>query len=99
MACKSLPKAQSAALGGEVTEILRNEPKPKNNITQNEQRALNNLKKNKNITILPADKGKSLVVMNTNDYIEKMEEKLADTNTYKRIQNDPTNEIRGQLTS
>ena len=99
LACKSLPKAQSAALRGEVTEIMRNEPKPKNNITQNERKALNNLKKNKNITILPADKGKSLVVMNTNDYIEKMEEKLADTNTYKRIQNDPTNEIKTQLIS
>ena len=40
--------------------------------------------------ILPADKGKYLVVMNREEYINKMEEKLSDETTYKRIKKDPT---------
>ena len=47
--------------------------------------------------ILPADKGKCLVVMDKEEYIEKMEEKLRDETTYQRIEKDPTNDIKETL--
>ena len=49
--------------------------------------------------VLPADKGKCLVVMDREEYIRKMEEKLKDETTYKRIERDPTNEIKKALAS
>ena len=57
-------------------------------------------KKSKNdekVMILPADKGKCLVVMDREDYINKMEEKLKDETTYKRIEEDPTSKIKEAL--
>ena len=47
--------------------------------------------------VLPADKGKCLVVMDQEEYINKMEEKLKDRTTYEPIKKDPTNEIKEAL--
>ena len=66
----------------------------KSNLTPNEWKAIKNLRDDENIIILPADKGKCLVVMDKEEYVQKMEEKLGDTTTYKRIQNDPTTDIK-----
>lgn len=72
---------------------------PKSNLTPGEWKALTTLKKDDNITILPADKGKCLVVMDTQEYITKMEDKLNDITTYKQIMYDPTKEIKETLTN
>jgi hypothetical protein len=42
---------------------------------------LRDLKNMENIIIMPADKGGKTVVMNRNDYINKIEEKLNDSKT------------------
>ena len=47
-------------------------------------KTLQDLKNNKDITITSADKGGGIVIMNTDDYNKKMEDLLADTNTYKQ---------------
>lgn len=47
------------------------------------------LKNDNNITIVPADKGNMTVVINTEDYMHKIEEVLEDP-SYTIIQNDPT---------
>ena len=70
---------------------------PKSNLSADEWKALKSLKDDKNIMILPADKGKCLVVMDREEYINKMEEKLKDETTYKRIEKDPTGEIKKAL--
>ena len=46
-----------------------------------------------------ADKGKCLVVMDTEEYIKKMEEKLSDETTYKRIEKDQTYEIKTEISA
>jgi hypothetical protein len=90
-------KSQAAALRGEIRTIIENEKEPVSNIPKNERLALENLRKDETIVILPADKGKCLVVMDREEYQNKMEEKLADTTTYKRLEKDPTQEIRKEL--
>ena len=90
-------KSQAAALRGEIRTIIENEKEPVSNIPKNERLALENLRKDESIVILPADKGKCLVVMDREEYQNKMEEKLADTTTYKRLEKDPTQEIRKEL--
>ena len=97
-ACKLISsKGQAAALRAEVTEILKHDRPLSSNLTAKERTALSNLRNDDSITIVPADKGKALVVMNTCDYISKMEEKLADTNTYQPLKSDPTLEIQSSL--
>ena len=48
------------------------------NLTVAEVKAINTLKKDESIIITPAEKGKALVVMDREEYISKMEEKLSD---------------------
>ena len=64
--------------------------KNRSKISKEETRALNDLKKDDTIVILPADKGRRTVVMNKADYIEKANTLLNDTNTYTKLDSDPT---------
>ena len=60
---------------------------------------MRDLKKDESITIVPADKGKCLVIMDRCEYINKMEEKLKEVTTYKRLERDPTHQIKEKLSS
>ena len=62
------------------TIIKRN--KIKTNISRKELTALTNLKKDKTILIQKADKGGSIVIMDTQDYLFKIENMLSDPITY-----------------
>ncbi|XP_072025382.1 uncharacterized protein [Amphiura filiformis] len=66
-------------------------------LEKGEQKALFDLKKDADITILPADKGRATVVLNTNDYEKKMEALLNDTNTYQKLDKDPTATYKREL--
>ena len=96
-ASRWLPKGQGLALNAEITEILNKARPSKMNITEPEMRSLKRLRKDESIVVLPADKGKALLVMDKEEYIRKMEEKLSDETTYKRIEKDPTQEIKQEL--
>ena len=91
-------KGEKAALRGEISEILSSAKPPRSNLTYNERIALRDLRSDDSIVLLPADKGKCTVVMNKAEYVEKMEEKLKDENTYKRIHAYPTLTIQQTLT-
>ncbi|XP_072019492.1 uncharacterized protein [Amphiura filiformis] len=70
------------------------------NLSKEERKALEDLKKDKDIRILPADKGRLVVVLNTEDYQNKCEKLLSDTNTYKNLgTRDPTNKYKKELIS
>ena len=99
LACSALDKGQAAALRAEVVQILDKAQPPPSNITKGERRALKELKKDDTIIICPADKGKCLVVMDKKEYIEKMEMKLKDETTYKRIDEDPTEQLKEEIAS
>ena len=55
------------------------------NLTEEEFKVLKQLQQDKTITILKSDKGSATVVMDKNDYEEKMLMLLADNKTYERI--------------
>ena len=57
---------------------------------------LKQIKSIKDIVIVPADKGGRIVILNKDDYISKMEEKLRDKKIYTEV-NDPTNNIKTAL--
>ena len=84
------------ALKAEITETLLEAKPAKMNLTESETRALKNLKKDDTIIITPADKGKSLLVMDKDIYVQRMEEKLRDETTCctRRFQQIPHKTLR-----
>ncbi|KAK4879049.1 hypothetical protein RN001_007195 [Aquatica leii] len=73
----------------DVVRILKHAKSPKNNLSREENLALKKLKTNKEIIILPADKSNATVVMDYNDYDNKIKRLLQD-GTYQPITTDPT---------
>ena len=61
----------------------------KSNLSSNEAKALRNLTKQKDIIIQNADKGNTIVILDKESYIEKMEELLSDTSKFKRLEIPP----------
>ena len=90
-------KGQQQAIRGEIHRILENEKPPVSNLSKKERIAMQTLKNDKSIVIVPADKGRCLVVLDKEEYTSRMEEKLKDENTYKKLNQDPTNKIREEL--
>ena len=64
-----------------------------------EHRTIQNLRNNKNITIKRADKGGSIVIMNTNDYINTALSHLQQTTIYTQQDIDNTNTVADNLNS
>ena len=74
-----LPDAEKDLIRASVTSAINSWLPPlRNNITSKEEKALRDLAKDTSVTILPADKGRAVVVMNTNDYIDKINNLLND---------------------
>ena len=83
----------------EVKKTLKktqNTPRTPSNITREEFKALKELKEDKSRIILTADKGVALVIMDKAEYNKKAEE-LLNTETYKKITEDPTNKQKSRL--
>ena len=55
------------------------------NITKEQEKALQNLRKDETVKILPADKGRSIVVMDSDEYKEKVAVLLNDSKTYLKL--------------
>ena len=67
------------------------------NLTQSEQKALKQLMNNDSIIIRPADKGSGIVVMDTQEYIKKVEDDLQSNNTYKRLTNNRLTTVNNKV--
>lgn len=57
------------------------------------------IRDNPDILIVDADKGNRTVIMYVEDYNNKMQQLLSDTNTYKLVRSDPTRKIQTQNNS
>ena len=71
--------------GGAVVHILKSAKLPQRNITQEEEDAFKELKQDENIVILKADKGSSTVVMNAQEYNDKINCLLSDSSVYTNL--------------
>jgi peptide-methionine (R)-S-oxide reductase len=74
--------------------LLLHKKRPHPNLSPGELQALNSLKKDENITIKPADKGGGIAVMNTADYLNKVEEMLNDTSVYEEVSTDDSLDVK-----
>jgi len=81
-----LPDTEKDLVRALVTSAINSwRPPPRKNISREEEKALEDLAKDKSVTILPANKGRAVVVMNTNDYTEKVNNLLNNDKTYQKI--------------
>ena len=82
-----------------IKEAPRTQPHPQtsNNLTPSQINALTSLTNNENITIKAADKGGGICVMDTTEYIRKIMHHLNNTNTYKKLDHNPLNNIRREI--
>ena len=55
------------------------------NLSRGECKALNNLSSLRNIIIQKSDKGKSVVLMNRDDYISRMETLISDSSKFQKL--------------
>ena len=78
-------------------KIVRKTKIPTSNITTEERKALFELKKDQDIIILPADKGRTTVILDKQDYKEKVDNLLADTSTYTKLSRNPTSKFKNKL--
>ena len=98
-ACSRLSQGEADELRVEVKKTLRktqNAPRTPSSITREEFKALKEMKEDKSRVILTADKGVALVIMDKAEYNKKAEE-LLNTETYKKIPEDPTNKQKSRL--
>ena len=95
-ACTQLKQGEAEELQGEVKAILKKIQAPKSNITRKEHKALKDPRKDISRIILTADKEVSMVVMDREDYIRKVEDLLSQP-TYKSIPTDPTTKYKNKL--
>ena len=69
------------------------------NLIPSQCRALTQLKQDNSRVVLTADKGVAMVIMDQEDYTNKVLTLLQDTNTYKVLPKDPTSQIKNKLIS
>ena len=68
-----------------LSEVLKSAKPPLRNITQEEEETFKELKQDENIVILKADKGNSTVVMNAQEYDDKINCLLSDSSVYIKL--------------
>ena len=83
----------------EVLSLRLDQTVIKQNLTKEEKRAVFSLRDRDGIVYLKADKGNRLVVLTENQYDDKMNDILNDTNVYKKVEDDPTTDHLKTLTA
>ena len=67
------------------------------NLSKEEYEAFVNLSSNKNIIIQKADKGNSVVIIDRNSYVNKMETLLSDTTKFVKIEFNPKHKVNKEI--
>ena len=62
------------------------------NITREEKDAFYSLLNNADIVIRPADKGSGIVILDKDDYVNKLQKEMDDCDAYKKTERDTTEE-------
>ena len=96
---KEVGEDEAAVARRRVIGLLGKARPPPSNVSPSESRALSNLRKDTSILVLPADKGRATVVLNRQDYEQRMEDMLSDRSTYQVLRKDPTPCLQRQMNS
>ena len=73
--------------------ILRKAKPPKSNISKHEFEALKSLNSNQDIVVLNAGKGGATVILNKDDYRNKMLDHLQNNGSYKKLDKNPLKKV------
>ena len=101
-ASSKLPAQEANEFRSEVNRILKQQQQLHNNhcnLNPSQCRALTQLKKDNSRVVLTVDKGVAMVIMDQEDYTNKAQALLQDTNTYKVLTKDPTSQLKNKLIS
>ena len=79
-----------------VSRTLQTATTPKSNLPGNLRKTVEQLSKDKSIVIIKADKGNATVVLNRQDYEDKLNTMLED-GTYRKLKKNPTSMIERQI--
>ena len=98
LAChKITDPGQKADLRNSVAGILKNAKITHKNTSREEWKAIQSIAKDKTIKVLPADKGRTTVILDTEQYENKMLTMLQDETTYEVLKKDPTEDKKKKL--
>ena len=100
LASSKLPNQEAEEFRSDVNRLLKHQQQQHHqhcNLTPAQCRALTQLKQDNHRVVLTADKGVAMVVMDQQDYSNKAQALLQDTNTYKVLPKDPTSQLKNQL--
>ena len=96
---RNIPPQVAAKARKQISHLMVKSRIPPTNLQPNLRKALKTLRENKDIIILPADKGRATVVMNKEDYEDKIGCMLSDERTYQRVDKDPASSLERKLNS
>ena len=102
LASTKLPNQEAEEFRSDVNRLLKQQQHQHHkqcNLTHTQCRTLTQLKEDNNRVILTADKGVAMVIMDQQDYSNKAQALLQDTNTYKVLPKDPTLQLKNKLIS
>ena len=99
-ASSKFPYNEAEELRSDVSCLLRQQHTQCNNhsnLNPIQWKALTELKQDTSRVVLTVDKGVAMVIMDQQDYYNKANTLLQDTNTYKVLNKDPTNSLKNKL--
>ena len=100
IAATKLPTQDADEFRSDVNRLLKLQQQQHHqhcSLTPAQCRALTQLKQDNNRVILTADKGVAMVVMDKQDYNNKAQALLQDSNTYQVLPKDPTPQLKNKL--
>ena len=95
---RELSESTKDSIRSRIASTIQSASLHGSNLTKDEQHALKRLKNDKDIVFLPADKGRVTVIMDKNDYPDKMDSPVNDKQTYEELKRDPTPALQSKLT-
>ena len=89
-----MKKEETDTIAAKISLKLQN-PKPRDNLSKDERKTLKELQSDTSIVILPADKGRSTVILNREDYFEKVMDHI-NNGPYQLLKKNPTSKIKSK---
>ena len=100
LASSKLPTQEVDEFRSDVNRLLNQQQQQHNNncnLNPAQHRALTQLKQDNTRVVHTVDKGVAMVIMDQQDYNNKPQALLQDTNTYKVLNKDPTPQLKNKL--
>ena len=102
LASSKLPTQEAEEFRSDVNRLLKQQQQQQQhnkhcNLNPAQCRALTQLKQDNTRVVLTVDKGVAMVIMDQQDYNNKAQALLQDTNTYKVLPKDPTTQLKNKL--